>query len=94
MNQYRNEARLIDNEIKFPPGAMTSTNQKILRPLRDPFQRTGGLKQVNGNLGSAITKISAVEPDLRVIKAPVRIFHEQEAIKTAFKNNEFKEKED
>jgi phosphogluconate dehydratase len=91
MKQYRNEARLIDNEIKFSPGAVTSTNQKILRPLKDPFQRTGGLKQINCNLGSAITKVSAVEPDLRVIKAPVRIFHDQEAIKTAFKNNEFKE---
>ena len=91
MNQYRNEARLVDNEIKFSPGAVTSTNQKILRPLKEPFQRTGGLKQVNGNLGSAITKVSAVEPDLRVIKAPVRIFHDQEAIKTAFNNNEFKE---
>ena len=91
MDQYRNEARLIDNEIKFTPGAVTSANQKILRPLKDPFQRTGGLKQINGNLGSAITKVSAVEPDLRVIKAPVQIFHDQEAIKTAFKNNEFKE---
>jgi len=91
MNQYRNEAQLIDNEIKFSPGAVTSTNQKILRPLKDPFQRTGGLKQVNGNLGSAITKVSAVEPDLRVIKAPVRIFHDQEAIKRAFKSNEFQE---
>ena len=91
MDQYRNEARLIDNEIKFSPGAVTSTNQKILRPLKDPFQRTGGLKQVSGNLGSGITKVSAVEPDLRLIKAPVRIFHDQEAVKTAFKNNEFKE---
>ena len=91
MDQYRNEARLIDNEIKFSPGAVTSTNQKILRPLKEPFQRTGGLKQVSGNLGSGITKVSAVEPDLRLIKAPVRIFHDQEAVKTAFKNNEFKE---
>ena len=91
MNQYRNEAQLIDNEIKFSPGAVTSANQKILRPCRNPFQRTGGLKQVNGNLGSAITKVSAVEPDLRAIKAPVRIFHNQEAIKRAFKSNEFQE---
>ena len=29
--------------------------------------------------------------DLRVIKAPVRVFHDQEAIKSAFKNNEFQE---
>ena len=91
MSQYRNEARLIDNEIRFPSGAVTSTNQKILRPLKNPFQITGGLKQVTGNLGSAITKVSAVEPDLRVIKAPVKVFHDQEAIKSAFKNNEFQE---
>ena len=91
MSQYRNEARLIDNEIRFPLGAVASTNQKILRPLNNPFQITGGLKQVTGNLGSAITKVSAVEPDLRVIKAPVRVFHDQEAIKSAFKNNEFQE---
>jgi phosphogluconate dehydratase len=70
---------------------VTSTNQKILRPLKDPFQITGGLKQLTGNLGSAITKVSAVEPDLRVIKAPVRIFHDQAEIKSAFKNNEFQE---
>jgi phosphogluconate dehydratase len=91
MSQYRNEARLIDNEIRFPSGAVTSTNQKILRPLKNPFQITGGLKQVTGNLGSAITKVSAVEPDLRVIKAPVKVFQDQEAIKSAFKNNEFQE---
>jgi phosphogluconate dehydratase len=91
MSQYRNEARLIDNEIRFPSGAVASTNQKILRPLNNPFQITGGLKQVTGNLGSAITKVSAVEPDLRVIKAPVKVFHDQEAIKSAFKNNEFQE---
>jgi phosphogluconate dehydratase len=91
MDRYRSEARLIENEIKFLPGAVISSNQKILRPLKDPFQRTGGLKQVTGNLGNAITKVSAVEPDRRVIKAPVRIFHDQEAIKSAFKNNEFQE---
>jgi phosphogluconate dehydratase len=66
-------------------------NEKILRPIKEPFQKTGGLKQVTGNLGRAITKVSAVNPNRRVIKAPVRIFHNQEAIKSAFKNNEFKE---
>jgi phosphogluconate dehydratase len=91
MDQYRNEARLIDDEVKLLPGAVASMNEKILRPIKEPFQKTGGLKQVNGNLGRAITKVSAVNPNRRVIKAPVRIFHNQEAIKSAFKNNEFKE---
>jgi phosphogluconate dehydratase len=91
MDQYRNEARLIDDEVKLLPGAVASMNEKILRPIKEPFQKTGGLKQVNGNLGRAITKVSAVDPSRRVIKAPVRIFHNQEAIKSAFKKNEFKE---
>ena len=85
------EAPKLEDEIKFLPGAVTSSNQKILRPIKDPFQSNGGLKQVTGNLGSAVTKVSAVEPGLRMIKAPVKIFHNQEAIKSAFKNNEFQE---
>ena len=91
MDQYRNEARLVNNEIKFSPGAVTLLTRKILLPIKGTISKNWGLKQVNGNLGSGITKVSAVEPDLRAIKAPVRIFHDQEAIKTAFKNNEFKE---
>ena len=82
---------LIENEIKFLPGACKSLNEKILRPIKDPFQKTGGLKQLNGNMGSAITKISAVAPEHRVIKAPAKIFHSQEELKSAFKNNELKE---
>ena len=89
--QYRDEARLIENKIKFLPGARKSLNEKILRPIKDPFQKTGGLKQLNGNMGSAITKISAVAPEHRVIKAPAKIFHSQEELKSAFKNNELKE---
>lgn len=89
--QYRDEARLIENKIKFLPGARKSLNEKILRPIKDPFQKTGGLKQLNGNMGSAITKISAVAPEHRVIKAPAKIFHSQEELKLAFKNNELKE---
>ncbi len=88
--QYRDEARLIENKIKFLPGARKSLNEKILRPIKDPFQKTGGLKQLNGNMGSAITKISAVAPEHRVIKAPAKIFHSQEELKLSFKNDELK----
>ena len=72
MHQYRNEARLIDNEIKFPLGAVTSTNRKFFAHLN--HFKDWGLKQVYGNLGSAITKVSAVASDLRVIKVPVEFF--------------------
>ncbi|HCK06621.1 MAG TPA: phosphogluconate dehydratase, partial [Rhodobacter sp.] len=49
----------------------------------------GGLTQLNGNLGRGVIKVSAVDPDRRIVEAPVRIFHNQEAVKVAFKAGEF-----
>jgi phosphogluconate dehydratase len=60
-----------------------------LRAATDPFQPAGGLKQLSGNLGRAVIKISAVAPEHHVIKAPARIFDSQEAVKAAFRANEF-----
>ena len=70
-------------------GAASSLNEKILRPVADPFAAVGGLKQLSGNLGRGVIKVSAVAPERHVIEAPVRIFHTQEAVKEAFRANEF-----
>ena len=55
-------------------------------PAADPFQCTGGLAVLTGNLGQAVIKTSAVKPEHHVIEAPARVFHDQEEIKTAFRN--------
>jgi phosphogluconate dehydratase len=70
-------------------GANTTLNDKILRPATDPFQPTGGLKQLTGNLGRGVIKVSAVAPERHVIEAPARIFHDQDSVKAAFKRGEF-----
>ncbi len=65
--------------------ARVSLNDRILRPVADPFQPTGGLRRLTGDLGEGVIKTSAVAPDRHVIEAPARIFDSQEAVKDAFR---------
>jgi len=65
-----------------------SRNEKVLRPAVNPFSTEGGLRLLEGNLGNGVIKISAVKPQHRHIKAPCRIFHDQQSMKDAFQNGE------
>ena len=89
MDLYRREPKLKDGALAWGDGSGETLNDRILRPPSDPFQKHGGLKQLSGNLGRAVIKVSAVAPDRHVIEAPARIFHDQESVKAAFKAGEF-----
>ena len=91
LDAYRQEPKLTDSSITFVRGTTESQNDKILRPSTDPFQKTGGLKQLSGNLGTGMIKISAVAPERHLIEAPIRVFDNQESVKNAFKAGEFTE---
>ena len=86
---YRMEPKLTDGRIAWALGAQETLNDKIIRPIATPFAATGGLKQLSGNLGRGVIKVSAVAPERHVIQAPVRVFHDQNAVKAAFKADEF-----
>ncbi|MDZ4096550.1 MAG: phosphogluconate dehydratase [Paracoccaceae bacterium] len=89
LSPYRQEPKLRDGRLAWEPGTGTSLNTRILRPAADPFQPSGGLKQLSGNLGRGVIKVSAVVPERQLVEAPVRIFHDQEDVKRAFKAGEF-----
>ena len=89
LSRYATDPRLTDAGLDWVPGAALSQNDRILRPAADPFARTGGLHMLAGNLGRAVIKVSAVKPDLLVIEAPVRVFHDQHAVRAAFQAGEF-----
>jgi len=74
--------------LSWQDGAGKSLNDKILRPASDPFQPTGGLKRLQGTLGTAVIKVSAVAPEHHVVEAPARIFDDQEGVKAAFQAGE------
>ena len=89
LEAYRQEPKLQDGRLVWTAGPSASLNEKIVRPAADPFQPTGGLRQLSGNLGRGVIKVSAVAPERHVIEAPARIFHDQDAVKAAFKAGEF-----
>jgi phosphogluconate dehydratase len=86
---YRQEPTLRDGKLGWQDGPATSLNDKIVRPASDPFAATGGLRQLHGNLGRGVIKVSAVAPERHIIEAPARIFHDQDSVKRAFKAGEF-----
>lgn len=88
LERYTAEPKLRDGKLEWEPGPERSANEKILRPAQEPFAATGGLRHLKGNLGRAVVKVSAVTPENRIVEAPARIFHDQEAVKQAFKNGE------
>nr|MBP6678660.1 phosphogluconate dehydratase [Paracoccus sp. (in: a-proteobacteria)] len=91
LDQYVTEPKLRDGRVEWVEGARESLNDKILRPASDPFAPTGGLKQLSGNLGRGVIKVSAVAPERHIIEAPARVFSGQEEVKAAFKAGEFTE---
>ncbi len=88
LGNYVQEPKLVDGALSWEDGAKETLNDKILRPMSDPFQATGGTRRLSGNLGTGVMKVSAVAPERQIIEAPVRIFHDQNEVKAAFKAGE------
>jgi phosphogluconate dehydratase len=69
-------------------GAGDSADLDMLRPVADPFRADGGMKLVEGNLGRAILKTSAVAEDRWTVEAPALCFSDQDSVLAAFKAGE------
>ncbi|MBL4892872.1 MAG: phosphogluconate dehydratase [Rhizobiaceae bacterium] len=89
LSRYRFEPKLgkdggaIWEEATDKPG-----NEKILTRVATPFAKSGGLKILSGNLGQAVSKVSAVKTKRHLIEAPAIVFHDQHEIVDAFKAGE------
>ena len=89
LRPYAIEPHLADDgSVSRIASPLTSGNDKVLTMARAPFQPTGGLKVLQGNLGAAIIKTSAVKPENRRIEAPAIVFQSQDELNTAFKAGE------
>lgn len=89
LHHYTREPVMQDGALSYRDGPRESLNDRILRPAGAAFAASGGLKQLSGNLGRGVIKVSAVAPELQVIEAPARIFHDQSEVKAAFQRGEF-----
>ena len=88
LSAYATDPKLEDGAIVWHPGPTETLNDRILKAPDAPFDHHGGLKQVHGNLGLGVMKISAVAEELHVVEAPARVFHTQQAVKDAFRAGE------
>ena len=86
LRPYAVEAKLgADGAVERQPAPTLSGNEKVLAPVSKGFSATGGLKVLDGNLGKAIIKTSAIKPERHIIEAPAIVFDNQEALHAAFK---------
>ncbi|MEM1229614.1 MAG: phosphogluconate dehydratase [Pseudomonadota bacterium] len=81
-------AQADEGALSWQPVSTHSGDRSILRGTEDAFAPQGGLTVLDGNLGRAVVKISAVAPEHRVIEAPARTFNGQAAFVRAFEAEE------
>ena len=86
---YRSEPALdADGHLVWRDAATSTGNDTVLRSAGSPFLATGGLKVLDGPLGRAVIKTSAVDPSRHVVEAPARVFDSQDALLKSFKAGE------
>ena len=84
MSRFANSPKLEEGKIKWHQVPDKSLDRSILRSPDAPFQKEGGLRVVEGAIGRAIVKVSAVNEEHRSITAPARVFVSQSAFAEAF----------
>ena len=84
LSQYAQEPKLKHSELAWEAASTKSQNDKIIRDFASPFAHSGGLKQLNGNLGNGVIKISAVQQKHQIVEAPAMVYSEQFEVKEAF----------
>ena len=88
LEDYAREPRLDSERLVWQDAPSTSRDETMLRPPSHPFNPDGGMRLVEGNLGRATFKTSAVDPSRWTIEAPARVFSDQDAVLAAFKAGE------
>ncbi len=77
-----------DNKLVWKDLPKESTDETIVRTAAAPFNESGGLRLLKGNLGRSVIKISAVPEDRHIIEAPAIVFDGQEELLAAFDRGE------
>jgi phosphogluconate dehydratase len=85
---YRLEPVLDGGTLAYRPGPPHSADLEVLRPAADPFAPDGGLRILQGNLGRAVIKVSAVAAEHHCVEAPAVVFDGLEEFLAAFQRGE------
>jgi len=91
LEDFARAAKLSGEIIEWPAERATSSDYTVLSTAKNPFQPEGGIRVVQGEIGRAVVKVSAVARAHRQIDAPARVFNSQDAFAQAFESGELNE---
>jgi phosphogluconate dehydratase len=82
------EPFLREGAVVWQDAPAVSADTTVVRGAAEPFSADGGLRLLDGNLGRAVIKVSAVKPEYRFVEAPAILFDSQDAFMKAYKADE------
>ena len=88
LRAYTQEPYLHQGTLRWRDTCAQSLDDSIVRPVSHAFSPNGGLKLLQGNLGRAVMKVSAVPEANHIIEAPAVVFSEQAQVIAAFERGE------
>ncbi|GAB1817922.1 phosphogluconate dehydratase [Herbidospora sp. RD11066] len=88
LDLYRSAPEFKEGELVWAERAEGSGDLSVLRPATEPFSPDGGIHMLGGNLGRAVSKVSAVKDEHLVIEAPAKVFDDQLDLLRAFEQGD------
>ncbi len=88
LREYGKQLTKENGKLVWKPYPTESGDETIVRTAAHPFNESGGLRLLKGNLGRSVVKISAVPEDRHIIEAPAIVFDSQEELLQAFDRGE------
>ena len=88
LREYGKQLVKENGKLLWKPYPADSGDETIVRTAAHPFNESGGLRLLKGNLGRSVIKISAVPENRHIIEAPAIIFDSQEELLQAFDRGE------
>ena len=88
LDRYTVEPWLDNGQLAWRDVPVQSADEAVLRPYTHPFSPDGGLRLMQGNLGRAVVKVSAVKPEHRQVRAGAVVVTDQKELAQMFKDGQ------
>jgi len=88
LDPYTREPVLDGDALKWVDAPPAPRSADVVRPFSEPFSATGGLIVMQGGLGRACAKTSAVADGGLTVEAQAAVFESQAEVQAAFKNGD------
>lgn len=88
LSRFTQQPGLASGQLSWTAAPEKSADEDVVRGVDQPFQATGGMKMLTGELGRSVSKVSAVAEAHRRVQAPARVFRDQLDFVQAFEQGQ------